>query len=53
MSDQVIAEIARDLARALIARARTRSAEDQKAVLGLQTQLCAEVAAEIETSAEK
>lgn len=46
MSDEVIAGIARDLAVALVTRARTRLPEDQKKVLELQTVLCAEVYAE-------
>jgi hypothetical protein len=48
MSDQSVAAIARDLAKAMITRARSRLPEDQKAVLLLQTELCAEVASEIE-----
>lgn len=46
MSDQTIAAIARELAHAMLTRARTRLPDDQKAVLALQTQLVAEVAAE-------
>lgn len=42
MSDNSIASIARDLAKAMIARAKSRSAEDMKVVLGLQTQLVQE-----------
>lgn len=40
MSDKYIATIARKLAEAMMTRARTRLAEDQKLVLELQTQLC-------------
>ena len=43
MRDIEIALIARQLAKALMTRARTRLAEDQKIVLELQTQLCQEV----------
>lgn len=50
MSDAAIAGIGRELARALSQRARTRSAEDQKAVLQLQTLLCQEVSREVEKS---
>jgi hypothetical protein len=46
MSDQSIAAIARPLAKALLDRARTRLADDQKAVLSLQTQLVQEYLAE-------
>jgi hypothetical protein len=46
MSDESIASIARDLARAMMQRARSRTAEDQKLVLELQTLLCAEVVEE-------
>jgi hypothetical protein len=46
MSDHSVAAIARELAKAMIARAKTRSADDQKVVLALQTQLVAEIAAE-------
>ena len=53
MSDQSIAAIARELAKALLDRARTRSAEDQKAVLSLQTQLVMEFGAEAENVAAK
>jgi hypothetical protein len=52
MSDQSVAAIARDLAKAMITRARTRLAEDQKVVLDLQTKLCAEVLAEKESASE-
>ena len=50
MSDQSVAAIARELAKAMMTRARTRLPEDQKTVLLLQTELCAEVAAEIEAA---
>ena len=53
MSDQSIAALARKLAGAMLDRARTRSADDQKKVLFLQTQLVQECAAEIESLAEK
>lgn len=48
MSDQSIAAIARELAKAMMTRARTRLPEDQKVVLALQTQLVAEFWAEKE-----
>ena len=50
MSDADIAAIGRDLAVALSQRARSRSADDQKLVLQLQTQLCAAVFGEVEKS---
>jgi hypothetical protein len=50
MSDGVIAAIGRDLAVALSRRARSRSTEDQKLVLALQTELCAAVFGETENS---
>lgn len=53
MSDQSIAAIARELAGAMLDRARTRSADDQKKVLFLQTQLVQECAAEIDNPAQK
>jgi hypothetical protein len=53
MSDQSVATIARELAKAMITRARTRLQEDQKTVLLLQTELCAEVAAEIEAKVSR
>ena len=40
MSDKSVAVIARKLAEAMMIRARTRLADDQKLVLDLQTQLC-------------
>lgn len=43
MSDETVAAIARDLAKALLARAKSRSADDRKLVLSLQTQLVAEI----------
>lgn len=43
MSDETVAAIARNLATALLARAKSRSDVDQKAVLALQTELVAEV----------
>ena len=46
MSSDNIAAIARDLAHAMKARARTRLAEDAKLVLDLQTRLVAAVNAE-------
>jgi hypothetical protein len=46
MSDHSVAAIARELAKAMMTRAKTRSADDQKVVLALQTQLVAEIAAE-------
>jgi len=49
MSDQSVAAIARELAKALMERARTRLPDDQKAVLFLQTQLVQECAAEIDS----
>lgn len=52
MSDQTIAAIARDLAKAMMARAKSRSAEDQKVVLALQTQLVAELLEENKSDAE-
>jgi CHASE3 domain sensor protein len=42
MSDQTVAAIARDLAQAMMDRARTRLPDDQKRVLDLMTQLCRE-----------
>lgn len=42
MSDSSIANIARELAKAMVARAKSRSAEDQKVVLDLQAQLVQE-----------
>jgi len=53
MSDQSIAAIARQLAEAMLERARTRLADDQKKVLLLQTQLVQECATEFESVAEK
>lgn len=53
MSDQSIANIARDLAKAMVQRARSRSVEDNKLVLQAQTDLCAEYAAECEEAARK
>jgi hypothetical protein len=53
MSDQSIAAIARELALALLHRARTRGPDDQKAVLSLQTQLVQEYLAEPINAAEK
>jgi hypothetical protein len=50
MSDADIAAIGRDLAVALSQRARSRSVDDQKLVLQLQTQLCAAVFGEVEKS---
>ena len=47
MSDQTVAEIARRLIRAMQLRAKTRHQDDQKAVLGLQTELAAAINAEI------
>ncbi len=52
MSDQTIAAIARDLAKAMVVRARSRLADDQKVVLDLQTKLVAEVFAEQESASE-
>lgn len=52
MSDQSVAAIARDLATAMVARAKSRSPDDQKVVLALQTQLVAEISAEKETDDE-
>ena len=52
MSDPSIAAIARDLAKAMMARAKSRSAEDQKVVLALQTQLVAEVFEENKSDTE-
>jgi len=52
MSDASIAAIARDLAKAMIVRARTRSADDMKVVLALQTQLVAEFLEEKKSDAE-
>lgn len=42
MSDLSLAAIARELAKAMITRAKTRHPDDQKVVLALQTQLVAE-----------
>jgi hypothetical protein len=53
MSDESVAAIARELAKALLKRAHTRHPEDQRQVLALQTQLVAEVAAEIEAAGSK
>jgi hypothetical protein len=52
MSDASIAVIARDLAKAMIVRARTRSADDMKVVLMLQTQLVAEFLEEKKSDTE-
>jgi hypothetical protein len=52
MSDQSIAAIARNLADALLNRARSRSDEDKKAVLRLQMELVNEAVGE-EIAAEK
>lgn len=41
MSDHSLAAIARDLAKAMITRAKTRQPDDLKVVLDLQTQLVA------------
>lgn len=49
MSDQSVAAVGRELAKALMTRARTRLPDDQKVVLALQTQLVAEFLAEKET----
>jgi hypothetical protein len=46
MSDQTVAAIARDLVKAMQARARSRLAEDDTTVRLLQTQLAQEVMAE-------
>lgn len=46
MDDQTMATIARNLASALMARAKTRTDADQKLVLSLQAELCAAVMAE-------
>lgn len=46
MSDSSVAAIARKLAEAMVTRARTRLAEDQRVVLELQTELVQEVYAE-------
>jgi hypothetical protein len=48
MSDETIASIGRQLADAMVTRARTRLPDDQKKVLDLQTQLCAAVKEERE-----
>jgi hypothetical protein len=48
MSDETIAPIARELANAMLMRARTRSAEDSRRVLELQTALCDAVRNEAE-----
>lgn len=52
MSDASIAVIARDLAKAMIVRAKTRSADDAKVVCALQTQLVAEFLDEKKNDAE-
>lgn len=52
MSEASMAALARDLAKAMVARARTRSVEDTKVVLDLQTQLVAEYFCEKKTDAE-
>lgn len=52
MSDQSIAAIARELAKAMVIRARTRLPDDQKVVLALQTQLVAEFFAEEKSDTE-
>lgn len=51
MTDAVIAGIARDLALAMMQRARSRTADDAKAVLELQTRLCSAVREEAEQEA--
>lgn len=43
MSDKEIATLARELAAAMVTRAHSRSVEDSKRVLELQTRLCAAV----------
>jgi hypothetical protein len=48
MSDQSVAAVARQLAKAMVTRAKTRLPDDQKVVLALQTQLVAEIIAEQE-----
>lgn len=53
MSDEHIAMIARELASAMVTRARTRLAEDQKKVLELQTSLCVAVREEKEKTNAK
>jgi hypothetical protein len=53
MSDQSVAAIARELAKAMMERARSRSPDIQKTVLSLQTQLVQECAAEIDNGDEK
>lgn len=52
MSDASIAAIARDLAKAMITRAKTRQPDDLKVVLDLQTQLVAEFMNEKESASE-
>lgn len=52
MTDQSIAAIARELAKAMMTRARTRLPDDQKVVLALQTQLVAEFLDEKKSDAE-
>lgn len=52
MSDQSVAVIARNLAHAMMARAKSRSTEDQKLVLALQTELAVEVMTEQNTDQE-
>jgi hypothetical protein len=52
MSDSSMARIARELAKAMMARARTRLSDDQKVVLALQTQLVAEFLEEKKIDAE-
>src|SRR3954467_14133835 len=46
MDDQTLASIARNLATALMTRAKTRMDADQKQILALQSELCAAVMAE-------
>lgn len=52
MSDHSMAAIARELAKAMMTRAKTRLADDQKVVLALQTQLVAEFLEEKKSDAE-
>lgn len=49
MSDQTVAAIARDLAKAMVARSKSWSVDDQKAVLALKTQLVQEISDEKKT----
>jgi hypothetical protein len=47
MSDETLANVARNLAKALITYARDRRDDDRKTIAALQTELCAEYRTEV------